>query len=320
MTLVRRHLFVILLGSCGLVHSAPISLLRPGDKPSFEIQYDGTDKPLAKWENGYILALDNQPVNAPPISVFGPTGSQVFATYLAIDGFVKVSLRDVAASSSGVFAVSGGALDASGLAVSFIVYLDKKGTITKVVRLEDFVAMRLCFDAENRLWVAGRARDTSQSSVDHDMVRVYDERGLLQRSFLSRTLFATKVHPAKGFPYLVANGKYVVLFSSNTGYVVVMSRAGDVVAIKLVPLPAQTLVSGLAVSETLDIVISAHETSDGKERGIFYALALDTSKWSEIYSREPSGDQYNQVFGFSGESLLVGSYHPIPRFSWVRIR
>ena len=61
-----------------------------------------------------------------------------------------------------------------------------------------------------------------------------------------------------------------MLFSSNTGYVVVMSRAGDVVAIKLVPLPAQTLVSGLAVSETLDIVISAHETSDGKERGIFW--------------------------------------------------
>ena len=321
MIFLRKLSPVLLLGSSLglLVSHAQISGLAPGDKPSYVIDYDSTDKPTPSWENGYVLAHEYEPLNAPLVSVFGPLGSRVFTTSLALGNVVRFTLRSMAASSKGVFAVSGGALDANGIGANVIVFLDSKGTITRVVRLKEFAGNQLCFADDNRLWVLGRdPGKPSSSPTDDDMIRVYDDKGAFQQSLLRRSLFSTGFHPAIGLSYLAANGKNVVLFSPETGYLVLMSKAGEVVSIRQASLAPQTLVTGLALTEGSQVVLSAQTNSERSELITFHTMAPGASRWTEIYSQE-SRDAYDKLFGSSGENLLVGTHHPF-RLSWVRIQ
>ena len=320
MRLVRRLIHVAFLGSSFLLLGhAQISRLAPGDQPDFDIQYVGGDKPLPRWENGYVLTFEHEPENAPLVSVFSSQGSKVFSTSLALDGVVKFQIRSIAASLKGVFAVSGGALDSSGSGANVIVYLDSTGAVTQVVRLKDFAGTQLCFAEDNRLWVAGRDRSKPGPPADHDIIRVYDDKGIFQKSFLRRSLFSTDRHPAVGLSHIAANRQNVALFSSETGYLIVMSKGGDVLSIRHVPLAPERWVTGLALSGASEAVISSFAHYGMTEQITFHILAADASRWTEIYSQGSPNNRYSKLYGFSGENLLVGSYHPF-KFSWVRIQ
>ena len=82
-----------------------------------------------------------------------------------------------------------------------------------------------------------------------------------------------------GLSYIAANRQIVALFSSETGYLAVMSKGGDVLSIRQVPLTPETYATGLAMSEASEAVISAH-ANRGSEQITFHILAADASRWT----------------------------------------
>jgi hypothetical protein len=288
--------------------------------PEFQVENQVFDKPTPKSENGYLLAFDPIPENAPRLFVFGPAGSKIFATQLALDGAVHVVIRDIAASAKGVFAITGGAVDSAGGGINFLAYLDRQGAVTRVIRLQDFAGRRLCFTDDGRLWLAGTAPiyPGHQAPPDYDVLRVYDAAGSLQGSFLKRSLFTGNL--ASGRLHLAANQQSVVLFNSVTGELVETSYEGRVGRVMNVPVPATTdVVTGFAVSGASDIVVSC-QPSTGVGRTRFLLLDPKTTVWSEVYSRDQRElDKYSIVLGSQRTSLLVLTLRPVAKFSWVRL-
>jgi hypothetical protein len=330
--MVRVHRISLLVCSLaflkgvGLFSQVQSPRLVPGDKPDFQVEYDYTDKPIPRWENGYVLAFDNEPENAPLVSVFGPSGSKLFATPLALDGVARLVPRAIAASSKGTFAVTAGAYDSGGLGTNIVAYLDNKGHLTQVVRLKEFAGRQLCFTDDGRLWVVGLASTypSREEPPDHDLVRIYDDRGRIQKSFLRRSLLSKNRHPVAGLSYLASNSHKVVFFSSDTGDLVEMSHNGEVQSIKQVPLPSRGFATGLAVSEASEIVMSAQtrDPSDlRRELIVFYLLDAKANRWNEIYSRNSAErEKYGPILGSEGDSMLVRSHKPMPGYSWTRIK
>ncbi len=310
----------------GLAGEAQLDRLTPSGRTGFHVDYDVSDKPAPKWENGYVLAYDNESGNTPLVSVFGPSGSKLFGTQLVLDGFSGLRLRTIAASSKGTVAVAGGAYDAAGVITSLIAYLDSAGRPTHVIKLDGFVPILLCFTADGRLWVAGRVKPGPglEDPPDHDMVRIYDENGKLQSSLLRRSLFSKGGRLVSGLSQLAASSRKVVFFNYETGDVAEMSHGGEVLATRRVPLPPQTFATGLAVSDGSEIAISRQRPDPANRRTELVDLCLldaNANRWLTIYTGDVNNrDGYGMVFGFKGESMLVGAYHPGIRFSWVRIK
>lgn len=286
-------------------------------RPDFQIEYDGSDKPVPKWENGYVLVRDYEPENAPIVSVFGPSGTKVFTRQIVLDGAVQVMLRDIGASPQGVFAVTGAAVDSGGVAINFIAYLDGRGDVKRVVRLQDFVGRRLCFTPDGRLWLAGSAPRQLRTGnpADYNLIRLYDSAGVLHSSCVPRSLF--KVDPTPGILFLSASREGVVLLSSATGDLVRVSQTGQVVTSQ-VRLPADDIITGLAVSDASDVAISTQpSTGLGRARFLLNGNAND---WTEVYSGDPNERRsHPMVFGFQNNLLLVGTLRPAPKFSWFHI-
>jgi hypothetical protein len=324
MSLTTRLLLLALIVTTAILsQSSRLKFISDG-RSEIKIDYDSSDKPTPRWENGYFLAYDMTPENAPPVYVFDSSGAKLFQTSLRLDGVSKLMPRSMAASRDGTIAVSGSAYTPSGEGTTFIAYLDKTGGLKRIVRLERFAAQRLCFAESGHLWAAGLQPflPNSGEPSDHDIIRVYDEQGKLERSLLRSSLFTAgrSRHPASS-ALIAANKSTVVLYSTVTGHLIEMSTRGEVLSIQQAALPSpRTLVTGLAISESSRIVMSCQfkDPSDGRrESTAFYTWDKERSNWIPI---EKGKSLDGSVFGIAGESVLVRIGGPARVFSWFRIQ
>src|SRR5205085_1856990 len=97
MTCTQRMIALITINGIGLFSQDQLTRLAPANKPETNLNYDSRNKPVPKWENGYFLAYDLEPDNAPVLYVFDSAGEKLFRTSLAFDGVARFTPSSVAA-------------------------------------------------------------------------------------------------------------------------------------------------------------------------------------------------------------------------------
>lgn len=316
MSNLRQAAAFLAISSSLLLAQQPLGL---SGKPGVRLVTALTGKAAPKWSNGYFVTIDPLPGPRPIISLLESSGEKRFDAALAMDGVVSVIPRGLAASAEGRVAVVGAATDAAGSRINFLALLHSGGAVERVVRMDKFAGVQVCFAPNGSLWVLGQA--ISPPSPDYDMIRVYSREGVLQRSLLPRSLF-----PAEGDPtvsaHLAANSQNIALYSGQLGFLTVINQAGEILSIKRVPLPADdALLTGLALSEASQVLMSCQipDASPGaRDAAAFFRSDPDWGSWRKVYERAGKDrGGYHAIFGTDGEDILVSSR--LPDLHWVRL-
>ena len=238
------------------------------------------DSPLPKWENGYLIGIDSINSPIPKVYSYGTAGAKLFEVSLGIDQAVRIMTNSVAASSEGIFAVSGSAYSNSGDGALFIALLNVKGELVRLIRTGNFSALRLCFADNGSLIAAGRLVNfpPNENPVDHDILRIYKSDGTLQSSTLPRSSFAShsrRSHPAR-LAQIASNGKLVAFLSVDSRELVTLGADGAIHhRTTFPPLGSGDLtVTGFAVAPDSTIYLSCQ-----------VALGPDPKKVSVVYYR-----------------------------------
>ncbi len=303
----------LLLGSALASAGLTLSPVR-----SIELPDDLTAKPIPKWENGYIVRYEIEPVAA--VVAYDRNGRRLFRTPLSFPEAERVLPSGVAASRDGRFAVHGSAFHADGLVVPFVAWLDAAGRITRVLRWTDYAPFQLCFAPDGTLWMAGWAlrRPGEETLPDHDILRAYAPNGELKVTALPFSSFATSArrHPAKE-SRLVANDKTLLFYSRTAGEWVTLSFDGEILSRSPVPPPRPDIdiLTGFVLAPDSSVYLSAQMRLDGRKRGSS-VLRWDkaTGAWREILYDNTG---VVAVFGAEGDQLIVS--RRLPQFDWVRI-
>lgn len=318
-TLARLTLCIMSFHLLGIAQVSSYKLT-PAAKESVRINYISSGDPSVRWENGYFLAVRLQPEYAIPVTAFDSSGTKLFETSLSIDGVARIHPDGLAISSTGSFTVSGTAFSADGSFVSFIAWLDRTGKLVRVVRLEKFSAVAMSFVGEH-LWVVGKAitYPSREEAPDHDMIRIYDRQGKFEKSLLPRSTFPARTfHPGR-LAFLASNGKTVVFLSAELGYLAQISQDGTILGIQTGPLPASPLVSGLAISENSEILMSCQsESLDKTQQVSIYRWIQGSGSWEAVYStalKHPGG--YRSLMGFDGDAALVANHSNPLSYNWL---
>lgn len=276
-------------------------------------------QPVPNWANGYFLGFEIDPAR---VYAYKNDGSLLFDNPLTFEDACNIMPSSIAASVADDFVVSGSFYSCQGEGTTFIAFLNSKGGVRKVVRLNKFAPLHVAYAPDGRLWVAGRATNypSLEDPPDHDVLRVYNHEGTLLASSLRRSTFPkSRTHPSRS-SRLAVNENLVVYVTFEQNELVASRPDGQLAFRKRFdPLGKSILVTGLALNEASDIYLSAQvrrKPDPNTEDVVFYKWNNTTGKWDEVFSRVLGRDiGYHSIFGFAGNVMLVSM--GLPRFKWL---
>jgi hypothetical protein len=315
----RYHLLVIAL----IVSTFPSHLNGAGrlsaPVASSTVARDFGNKPIPKWENGYLVAFDNDEMPA-RVFAFSRTGTLVTEAKLSIPGAERVMLTGVAASPSGVLAASGTAQSEGGASAAFIAWISPSGAVQRVVRTSPFAAFWLCFDSNETLWVFGRevgADGHARTEPQHDVLRRYDGEGRFLGSLLARDSFPRydQRHPVdRGF--LVSSNDRVGLYSTAAREWVEVSLSGAILGRwKGADIGADFRITGVGIAADESVYLTVVPRSKGS-RTTFYTLDKQPGAWLPVDSAQALGSgQLGYILGTDRDLLVLRA---APGLVWTR--
>jgi len=312
-----------LVGASGIICTAE-QLSSPLERLS--INYDFGNKPVPKWEHGFLLMrqYDEYPAT---VLAFDRNGRTVRQANISFPDAVRVILRSAAAAPNGNIAVSGGAWTADGAFASFIAWINAASLVERVVRTEPFAAFRICFDDTGTLWAVGREHTADfRGEPQHNILRHYSSDGQLLESLLSRGSITSynHMHPAED-AYLTASGDRVGLYSVPAREWIEISLSGAVLGRwnGLETTSDSRIVSAGLTSDGLAYVnvLPRNTASQAGTRPQLFLLDKSSGTWKPIDGTSLLGEikrRSVKVLGSDGRQLVITA--GLPELLWIGVQ
>lgn len=272
------------------------------------------DKPIPKWENGFLVAFDSDQVPA-TVTAYGRTGRPVTEASIYLPELHGLVLKGTAASPMGVLAVTGSAWTADGRAAAFIAWINPTGAVDRVVRTAPFGAFKLCFSQDETLWAVGRELNPDhRGEPPHDVLRHYDREGRLLQSLLPKASFPRydDRHPGE-MAVLAASGNRVGLYSARAREWIEVSVFGSILGRwKGVDTGSPLATRGVAFTSDGSVYLSMLEGGGAQPRTQVYKLNKQLGTWERVATSGP----YARILGADGNQVVVTP--GLPQLLWIR--
>jgi hypothetical protein len=279
---------------------------------------NGSNKPVAKWENGLMLAYD-QDVQPPVVTIFGSDGREVTQASIAVPDAARVWIHSVAAAPDGRTAVGGVAMKADGSVASFLAWLTQRGGIERMVRTSPLTPRRLSFASDGTLWAAVLGPSEGKNVQPHDVLLHYDKSGKLMGSFLRSTEFTrySQEEPAED-SFLTASEDKVGFYSASARAYVELDVSGAVLGRwSGLPSDRSLVVTGAGMVRGGITYLSARRAIPGKPgytAAEYFVLNREPGTWTRV---DVSG-LVGAIDGTENEHLIIGAGNS--RYLWVSAR
>lgn len=278
------------------------SAVYAADDSIITIQRDNSNKPLPKFSNGWTLFYEHNP---PKVIAYDSDGRLKFESSFAMKGVKQLMIVDLAASVSGKVVICASVTsDSDEQRAAVLIWVNPSGTVEKVVRTSPFGASRVVFGPGDQVWALGLVRGTDgKSDQPHDVLRMYDQSGVLIKTALPRQGFAK--NPVSGAIMITTNDRFGILSSPNQQYVE-FDWSGKELGRWRFEFPANHRpdIIGAGLTSTGELVV-ANTGIAGKES---VSYRFDRSNGQLIPSThlsERDGVRYIQVLGSEGNRLVI---------------
>ena len=294
----------------------------------FSLDRDWSGRPVPQYHNGFFAGFElDSFANSLPVYLYDSRGQKVFDGQLKLDEQARrVAPRSIAVSKEGVVAVAGSAF-AGQSAANFIAWLGKDGQLIRVVRMNNFAPLQLCFTHDGTLWAAGRYSPPQRHDPEHDVLRAFDRQGRLKFSLLPRSSFAAgDAHPVR-VARLACNGSHVALLSVTHREMVIVSASGQILSRNSFDWPVQDpYVTGFVTGSSGEVAVSLRHFEKGKRAPSYslFAWLPAEGRWSPIRLPEQEGSRpsFQAVFAWEGNQMLVSAgagkfqWQPSDKIAW----
>ena len=233
----------------------------------------------------------------------------MFSAEISIDGATGLLLTSCAASKEGKFAVSGGAFDSRGQAVSFIAFLDNTGRTQKVQRQSNFAITRLHFDGDSRLWAVGSAPAMMRKKGDPMdlLVRVFTAEGTLTESIdIPYAYDSGKLYRPAIASHVGSTGKGLVILSPYWRELIFVAPGGGEVKKRSFEDPPNTrMITGFAVSGASIFISVQGKDPSGGPRNVYSIHRWNdaSGNWDKADFGSPTGQ--HAILGALDDKLLA---------------
>ncbi len=275
------------------------------------------NKPIPKWQNGFVIAYDNETV-PPHVFLFDRSGRIAVDAPISIPEAHQVMVMDVAVSSTGRIAVTGSVT--AGVEGTFLVFVSPNGKTEKMVRTAPFALARMSFSSDGTLWAAARyipTPGTSEPEPDHDVIRQYGLDGSFLRSMVARSSFPGQRHPIQ-LSFLCASADRVGFYSpASSEWLEIATSSGQVTGRwKVVDNP--TRVKGAAMTAAGGVYLS---TQTQPRAASFLKLDRAAGRFVslDISGVVPTAERaFAAVLGADGNQLGLAT--TLPDIVWASVQ
>ncbi len=195
---------------------------------------------LAKWGDGFMVSATSDP--RPVITVCEPAkGSLVYQVDLWQPEAARMLIQDTAVNGEGTAAAAVQLWKSDGTLAVGVFIVEKPGRITRVIRTNPLVALRVGFGPDQSIWALVRDAAAEETGRDYDVLQKYGREGQFLGSFLRRSLFPGKRHPAAhangGITQMVKSPDRIGIFLATTGEWVEVNPEGALLGRSVVKAP-----------------------------------------------------------------------------------
>ncbi len=190
---------------------------KSADVPEVEVADHQWLAPLS-WTGDLLIWLESPSSQAyaesPVVRAYSGSGKLAFETALKFPETERVQLFSSSVDTkSSLVVVSAAAWNYSHAPVGLLCLMDRGGRITKVVRMNDFVAQLVRVSADGNIWCFGTPLGHGSAYPKVELFRRYSSDGVLLNKFMLRSEFPTRGHPTDHVPGV---GSRFLVSSSNT--------------------------------------------------------------------------------------------------------
>lgn len=273
-----------------------------------------TGEPVAVWNWGAVVSVENARSEAPTIQTMSRTGSFTRST-LSIPGVRLVNIYSgrFARGPDGSLAVTGSAYTDDSRAASFLLLISRDGKQQKFVQLSPFVAGAVTIASDGTIWAAGREIVAGKElNPNHHVVRRFDPAGRMMASLIPRSSLVTKPgyeHPVE-YSYLVSSKDRVGWYSEATG--TYREFALDGTQINQFDTPSTTGMPGIALCDDGNLFVSSGYRRPTGEKGWgIYVLVRDRGIWTF----GPRSEKWGTLLGCDGTKVV--SMTDVATVAWL---
>jgi hypothetical protein len=277
---------------------------------------DGPISFKPRFMNGYLIHWN---VESAAITWYTSLGELVRRTTLRLPGVERCIVRDATANVDGTLVIAASAYSISGQPASVLVWLNKEGSVNRVVRTSPFASLHITTDSTGVLWAIGRVHDSDyRATAQHDVIRQYSEDGTLIRTFFPSTGFSWSGprHATEECTF-VPSGRGMGLYCALTNEWIEFSSTGEVLNRRQVPAIQGTKVAGVASANDSVFLSLRRSPAKGPVEGnrLWYRLETASGALTQIdVPSGPSGTSVGYLIGAEGGQLVAFAGQTV---SWV---
>ena len=273
---------------------AAVTLTAPGlyaqtllDAGEARFAYNLTNQDRVPFWNGALIIIEHNGLAAPTIHSFDITGAEMPPIVFAISGANATRIERVAYGKDGTYAVCGRAFDADGKGGGFIAWISPNRQSTKVIQTFPYAPLSIVMTADGSTWTQGFevARGVEADPAvnpEHGIIRRFDRSGNLLSSHVPRSTIGNgNLGLQQGL--LASSKDYVGWYANHTHTYREVTSDGKIAFYPGVgPSDSKWDVTGLAITDSGDVIISATERAPNSIGSRLYRLDKSHHTWLRL--------------------------------------
>jgi hypothetical protein len=248
--------------------------------------YNLSNLRIPTWTGGVMVVIDKNDSASPVIHSFGRDGAELSPITFTIAGAVSMRIEGVAHAPNGTYAICGRAFDAQGKGGGFVSWT-LNGNTQKIVQLFPYNPQAIAMTGDGSTWIQGfEAANGSETdpavNPSHGLIRRFDTNGVPSGSYVPRSsVFGIRLGLQDG---VFAAGQDRVGWYANHAHVYIEVLAdGTSHSYHGVSGPnSRWHITGLALSDAGQAVVSAEERKTGGPATGLYMLDKSSGSWAGI--------------------------------------
>jgi hypothetical protein len=243
------------------------------------------------WDKGYLVSwgsIGSHEANPaePAVALYDRDGHLAREAIVWFKDASRVTILDAAVNRAGNLVVAGESTSQAGVIAHFIASVGNDGRLSQVIRTTPFLPIYLCAAEDGTVWSYGIDRDEEGRGVEQSLrLRQYSfDKGQLRAMLDVSTLNASGWTLTQGrYPgeiSLRCNSQKVGLYNGRSGEWVEFDFAADklkVAKVEPLPSPQAMRITGFALTEAGDVLVSLHDRSGSPPRSGLFRLEFDST-------------------------------------------
>jgi hypothetical protein len=285
----QRNLKILTGGLVAVALTAPCVLgqtLSDGGEARFA--YNLTIQDRVPFWNGALIIVEHNGLAAPTIHSFDITGAEMPPIVLAISGANATRIESVAYGKDGTYAACGRALDANGRGGNgFVAWISPDRQNTKVIQTFPYVPYSIVMTADGSTWTQGfeiaNGRESDPAvNLEHGIIRRFDKSGNLLSSYIPRSTIRRGTFGLEQ-GLLAASKDYIGWYANREHAYREVTSDGKIASYPGIgPSDSKWEVTGLAITDSGDVIISATERIPNRIGSRLYRLDKSHRAWLRL--------------------------------------